>query len=62
MIVGDWFIHEDGLGIAAASTSLSIYLPNGLQGFVFYTQAFVLDVAAPTLVTHSNLLEKRVGG
>jgi hypothetical protein len=61
LIAGDWFIQQNGHGRAAASNRLEIYLPHGLQGLVFYAQAFVLDVAAPGFVTQSNLLVKRVG-
>ncbi|MEZ6037414.1 MAG: VCBS repeat-containing protein [Planctomycetota bacterium] len=61
-IIGSWAITEDGEGIRAASASLPIFLPNGLQGWRFYEQAFVLDPAAPVGVRQSNLLVKTIGG
>jgi len=60
-MIGPMVISEDGQGIAAASSTLSILLPNGLQGWRLYTQVFVLDPAAWNGVTQTNLLVKTVG-
>lgn len=61
LIVGDWPISAPGFGRAAAMTTLPIWLPNGLQGFSFWAQAFVFDPAAPAWFSSSNALQKTVG-
>ncbi len=61
LISGVWAIGEDGQGRAAASATLPVYLPPGLQGLTFHLQAFVPDPSAPTTATQTNLLTATIG-
>jgi hypothetical protein len=54
-------ISMPGDGRGAASLALPIGLDPGFAGAVFYLQAFVLDTAAPTVITQTNGLRLQVG-
>lgn len=60
-ILGFFALPEPGDGQARGALRLPILLPFGIQGLQFWDQAFVLDPSAPTGVTASNGLHKRIG-
>lgn len=61
LYVAWWPITTDGQDRAAAMTLLPSYIVPEFAGLTFYAQAFVVDPAAPSGFSQSNLLEKRIG-
>ena len=54
-------ITSNGYGRAAAMSTLPVFLPSGLLGMTFYSQALVFDGTAPAMLTQSNVLRQYFG-
>lgn len=61
MLVVWWPVPTNGQGRAAAIATLPSFIMPGFAGVTFYAQVFVVDAAAPSGFTQTNVLEKRIG-